>query len=634
VSARRVVLFVLERPELRAHFNQALLRTPHAAIFCVDGAEGFDRFLEVRPDVCLVCESTSRINGAILCRLIKQHRWSRGVGIYLMSARPDEPSLQALVSGTGIDGVLPLPPPAEQLIEVLARPYQFQLVETSEAELVAEAEAEPVDEKPPQTAPVEVDAGDVFTERRDDERVRLYVRPPQESTRWDAAATSEQQLVELTPAMRKTTEPQVALPTDQWVQPTTLSEAAVEVAAPGPVAMTEVLVAAESPAPVHAPAAPVAIDPAPPLVAQQAPADELTPVATPSPIDGEPTSGMPPVVDETTGTQLDSMRLLSHAAVLSAMGSVASSAVPAPVEVTPLPAAQPPLAPVALPPPPIALAATDDVTPAAARSSVEEPTPVAAAPQPIWEPGEQRRPAVEDGEVFARPALAAERETTIPGITTTPAAVPAGAVEGETSSEYSGIYPLAPDERDSATLRRAIAESQLGGRLTRRVLALYRLLDAVDYYQLLGVSGTADERTVQDAYHALALEYHPDRFFALVPGVIKDRIAALFRRINEAYSVLSRLERRQRYDEQLGQRGAGPPPRLALGEGQAPVAESGTEAQTPVGRKYLRLAFAALARGDLDAAHLNLSFAVGHEPDNALLRRRLDELDRQLQAPR
>lgn len=589
MSGRRVVLFVLERAELRTHFNQALLRTPHAAIFCFDGAEGFDRFLEVRPDVCLVCESTSRINGAILCRLIKQHRWSRGVGVYLMSTRPEEPSLQALVAGTGVDGVLPLPPPVEQLIEVLSRPHEFQLDESSEAELAAEAE--PVDEKPPQTAPVVVEAGEVFTERRDDEGVMLYVRPPQEATHWDAAAPGEQPLVELTPAMRKETEPQLALPTDLWGQLATQSEASVQVISTPAGDVAAPVAAVDLVAPVSASPPETATDTAPALAVLSPPAEALTPLV-PLPIAGEATGGALAVSEETTGPQLDRARVLSQAAVMSAIGSVAAGAVPAQVEV-----------------PPVALQANDDVTPAVALS------------------------AAEYNETYPPAEVAAERETTIPGIAMTPPAVPIAAPEGETSSEYSGIYPLAPDERDSATLRRAIAESQLGGRLTRRVLALYRLLDAVDYYQLLGVSGTADERTVQDAYHALALEYHPDRFFALVPGVIKERIAALFRRINEAYSVLSRPERRQRYDELLGQRGAGPPPRMPLGEGQAAAAESGSEAQTPVGRKYLRLAFAAMARGDLDAAHLNLSFAVGHEPDNKLLRRRLEELDRQLQAP-
>ncbi|MBN2358925.1 MAG: DnaJ domain-containing protein [Deltaproteobacteria bacterium] len=533
-ASRRLVLFVLERPDLRAYFNQALQSTPHSAIYCFDGADGFDRFLEVRPDVCLVCESTARINGAILCRLIKQHRWSRGVGVYLMSARPDDASAETLIASTGIDGVLPLPPPPEQLVGLLARPHECQLVETSEAELAAETE--PVEEQLPAAAPVEVDASSFFTERRTDERVLLYVRPPQEATHWDAAVGGEQSPVDLTPDMRKPT-------------------ASGQPAAPDP--------GSRATTGSNAPAAePVVLQP---------PAGEHTP-----------------------------------------LGSSPLEAMPAPVDIADLAPAPPPSRPE-----PTAHGDGGEATPAEALPAVGERTPAGG------------RPAVEE-----LTPVASDRETTTPGAAMTPPATPIAATDGDTSLDYSGIYPLAPDERDSASLRRAIAESQLGGRLTRRVLALYRLLDAVDYYQLLGVGNTADAQALQDAYHALALEYHPDRFFPLVPGVIKERIAALFRRINEAYSVLLRAERRQRYDELLSQRGAGPPPRLPLGEGQAPSAEGGSEAQTPVGRKYLRLAFAAMARGDLDAAHLNLSFAVGHEPDNEVLRRRLNELEREIQVPR
>jgi len=203
--------------------------------------------------------------------------------------------------------------------------------------------------------------------------------------------------------------------------------------------------------------------------------------------------------------------------------------------------------------------------------------------------------------------------------------------DGDSAFDASGIYPLAPEERDSDTLRRAISDSQLGSRLTRRILALYRLLDAVDYYQLLGVATDAETPAIQEAFQSLALEYHPDRFFTLTQGLIKDRVGALFRRISEAYSVLSHPERRRRYNILLADQGAGPPPRFLLGEAQEPRPEDGSEASTPVGRKYLRLAFAALARDDLDAAHLNLTFALGHEPDNELLRGRLQDVERRLQ---
>jgi molecular chaperone DnaJ len=63
-----------------------------------------------------------------------------------------------------------------------------------------------------------------------------------------------------------------------------------------------------------------------------------------------------------------------------------------------------------------------------------------------------------------------------------------------------------------------------------------------DYYELLGVSRTADAAEIKSAYRKLALKYHPDRN----PG---DRTAEeKFKKLNEAYAVLSDPEKRAHYD--------------------------------------------------------------------------------------
>jgi len=63
-----------------------------------------------------------------------------------------------------------------------------------------------------------------------------------------------------------------------------------------------------------------------------------------------------------------------------------------------------------------------------------------------------------------------------------------------------------------------------------------------DYYETLGVSRNATLEEVKTSYRRLALRYHPDRN----PG---DRIAEeQFKRISEAYQVLSDTEKRQIYD--------------------------------------------------------------------------------------
>ena len=63
-----------------------------------------------------------------------------------------------------------------------------------------------------------------------------------------------------------------------------------------------------------------------------------------------------------------------------------------------------------------------------------------------------------------------------------------------------------------------------------------------NYYDILGVSKNADEKEIRQAFRSAARKHHPD----LNPG---DKEAeAKFKRINEAYEVLSDPESRNKYD--------------------------------------------------------------------------------------
>src|SRR5260370_19948421 len=62
-----------------------------------------------------------------------------------------------------------------------------------------------------------------------------------------------------------------------------------------------------------------------------------------------------------------------------------------------------------------------------------------------------------------------------------------------------------------------------------------------DFYEILGVPRTANQKEIQRAYRKLARTYHPD--------VNKDPAAEeRFKEVSEAYDVLSDPELRRRYD--------------------------------------------------------------------------------------
>jgi molecular chaperone DnaJ len=62
-----------------------------------------------------------------------------------------------------------------------------------------------------------------------------------------------------------------------------------------------------------------------------------------------------------------------------------------------------------------------------------------------------------------------------------------------------------------------------------------------DYYEVLGVSRDADEKTLKDAFRKLAKQYHPDRNQ-------EEGAEARFKEIAEAYAVLSDADKRKAYD--------------------------------------------------------------------------------------
>lgn len=87
--------------------------------------------------------------------------------------------------------------------------------------------------------------------------------------------------------------------------------------------------------------------------------------------------------------------------------------------------------------------------------------------------------------------------------------------------------------------------------LPRLLEQIHADLDALSYYNLLGIPLGADEETLRSAFHARALILHPDRYTHPAEQDIRDKAAALYKRIAEAMRVLSDPATRRDYDALL-----------------------------------------------------------------------------------
>ena len=98
--------------------------------------------------------------------------------------------------------------------------------------------------------------------------------------------------------------------------------------------------------------------------------------------------------------------------------------------------------------------------------------------------------------------------------------------------------------------------AQFQGRMPRRPS---RAQKGADYYKILGVPRSADERAIKKAFRKLSVKWHPDKNMDN-----KEEAEEKFKTIAQAYDVLSDSEKRKIYDmggeEALKQGGGGGPP--------------------------------------------------------------------------
>ncbi|KAM7394375.1 hypothetical protein PAMP_021182 [Pampus punctatissimus] len=126
------------------------------------------------------------------------------------------------------------------------------------------------------------------------------------------------------------------------------------------------------------------------------------------------------------------------------------------------------------------------------------------------------------------------------------------------SSAGNGAYRRRPAGSSESTGAQTERESQESGGAEstkgynkEQVEGVQRIKRCKDYYEVLGVNKEANEDELKKAYRKLALKFHPDKNHA--PGATE-----AFKKIGNAYAVLSNPDKRRQYDLTGGEEPSSP----------------------------------------------------------------------------
>jgi hypothetical protein len=83
------------------------------------------------------------------------------------------------------------------------------------------------------------------------------------------------------------------------------------------------------------------------------------------------------------------------------------------------------------------------------------------------------------------------------------------------------------------------------------ILGVHGSLSRLDHFELLRIGRDATAAQVREAYFELARRFHPDAHHEPALSDLRDPLEQVFRRLGEAYEVLSEPEARARYEREL-----------------------------------------------------------------------------------
>ncbi len=113
--------------------------------------------------------------------------------------------------------------------------------------------------------------------------------------------------------------------------------------------------------------------------------------------------------------------------------------------------------------------------------------------------------------------------------------------------------PAAQPQDDSIEDFEPDPESDLPLDVQKKILAFWRRLDEMDFYEVLGVGREADRKEILRAYKRRSRTFHPDRYYGKRLGRYGHMLEEIFQHLTKVRDFLSNEEKRRAYDESLAE---------------------------------------------------------------------------------
>ncbi len=165
--------------------------------------------------------------------------------------------------------------------------------------------------------------------------------------------------------------------------------------------------------------------------------------------------------------------------------------------------------------------------------------------------------------------------------------------------------------------------------------AIASIVDGLDYYQVLQVQKEAALPAIERGFASESKRFHPDRFLGVNDPEVTRKVARIYKKVAEAWSVLKDPELKAIYDRKLrampteATPPSSPPPTIQKEELVQEREEERAGAQrvctTRQGQKFYDIAMKARFSDDWNGVVMNLKFAADFEPGNDTIKAQLAE---------